>query len=177
MRELRWYEPAINKDARGAHVKYFGKNPEKVAVEGFQVAEVFETRSNKNVIRGIHFQTDPWQPKLVVVTRGAVNLNCFKLPSTVEELEPVQHVMVGAGADTMLEVPAGYGLGYCSLVDDTRVLYLAGSDFNPASDGGIDPFDPDLDLYWGVDRDEAILSEKDRNLPSLREFLKSSERS
>lgn len=158
-------------DIRGTHKKIFGNVPENLNVNNFSISEIFMTENNKNVIRGMHFQKDLPQPKIITVITGKALvkvLNCNMLDvknygkSYTFKLNPEDNVR--------LYVPGDWALGYRIIEDKTRVLYLASEDFNPDGDNGIDPFDKKLDLKWGITKDKAILSERDKTLQTFKNF-------
>lgn len=171
-------EKAVFTDDRGSHVKMFGVTPEKIHVEGFTVKEVFMTTNHVNVIRGMHFQVNPYQPKILSCITGQAWVNVVCLDKNSPNFLITSNFLLTGDlpteeGKTMIVVPPHHALGYRILEEDTRMLYLAGSDFSPTGDVGIHPLDPDLALNWGPDFDlnELILSTRDKTLPSLEEFL------
>lgn len=171
---------AVHSDLRGKHSKFFGKTPETIRVDGFTVQEVFMTTNRANVLRGLHLQVDPEQPKIITCITGSAVVNVVCLDPSSDQFGQVLKTLVGGSGDassTMISVPPLHGLGYRALEDDTRILYLAGADFNAAGDIGVDPFDPDLALDWTTDAEDvftkeaAVLSPRDQELPSFQDFL------
>jgi dTDP-4-dehydrorhamnose 3,5-epimerase len=65
-------------------------------------------------------------------------------------------------------VPAGFAHGFCTLEDETEVMYKVSEYYEPAHDSGIFWADPDLGIEWPVLPQAAILSEKDKALQSFR---------
>ena len=73
----------------------------------------------------------------------------------------------------MLYIPEGFAHGMMALEDNTMLCYASGDDYSPETDGGIRWDDPDIGIQWPLERvSKQILSEKDRKLPTLREYLK-----
>jgi dTDP-4-dehydrorhamnose 3,5-epimerase len=70
---------------------------------------------------------------------------------------------------SQLWVPVGFLHGYCTLTDDTEVIYKVTGLYDPAAERGVIWDDLDLGVAWPVGGGEAILSEKDRVLPRLRD--------
>lgn len=169
---------SLNTDLRGAHTKYYGKGPKVIALPfDYPISEVFITTSNKNIVRGMHFQI-PGQPKLISIITGSIHGNLLCCDPELPEFGKT--VKFTLEPDQRLLVPGKWALGYRSLEDATKILYLAGADFVPGGDAGVDPFDAELDLDWGVAEDgsrftaeHAILSDKDKELPSFAEWKKS----
>ena len=173
----QFLESSHNPDSRGMHSKFFGKGPAKIALnQPYKIEEVFLTTNNKDVVRGMHFQT-PGQPKIIQVITGSLqgNLVCCN-PDLIEFGRGFSYSLNASGGRIL--VPGDWALGYRALEEDTRVLYLAGADFVAGGDTGIDPFDPALELHWGYTGEnsrafvkaDAILSEKDLSLPTFAEY-------
>jgi dTDP-4-dehydrorhamnose 3,5-epimerase len=160
-------------DLRGRHSKFFGDVPEQIVVPGYEIKEVFMTTSRRNVVRGMHFQQPP-QPKIIQVVSGEIHCQVVICDPDDASFASVSTFKLTEGGDRLL-VPGSCALGYRALVDDTRVLYLAGSGFVANGDTGIDPFDADLALDWGpgFDVTAAVLSERDRSLQSFADYAKS----
>ena len=123
--------------------------------------------SQKNVLRGLHFQTNPKaQAKLVSVLKGEifdVVVDLRKNSSTYmkwisEKLSSTNH--------KSLYIPEGFAHGFCVLSNDAYVMYKVNSNFFPEFDSGIIWNDPELNISWPIN--EPILSKKDENLPLLK---------
>lgn len=170
---------AVFNDSRGSHVKFFGQTSESLKVEGFSLKEVFMTVNRKDVLRGIHFQINPPQPKILTCVTGSARVITVCLDPSEEtfgshEVFTLTGDLNSTTGKRQVIVPAGHGLGYLILENDTRMLYMAGDDFNGAGDVGIDPFDEELALPWGdnVTGDTVILSDRDKNLSSFSDYRK-----
>jgi dTDP-4-dehydrorhamnose 3,5-epimerase-like enzyme len=66
-----------------------------------------------------------------------------------------------------LYIPAGLGHGFVSKSEAAVVTYLCDYPYSSEGEFGIDPFDPDLGIDWGIKLDHALISEKDRNAPKF----------
>jgi dTDP-4-dehydrorhamnose 3,5-epimerase len=127
------------------------------------------SRSKPGVVRGLHFQTDPAQGKLVGVVRG-------RIWDVVVDIRPDSptfgsHLSAELTGDSgrLLWIPPGLAHGFCVLGDEPAdVLYKTDQPYNRASEGGILWSDPDLGIDWPV-RD-PIVSERDRQLPTFAEY-------
>jgi dTDP-4-dehydrorhamnose 3,5-epimerase len=122
----------------------------------------------RGVVRGLHFQIPPYeQDKLVRVTRGAI----LDVAVDLRHGSPTfgRHVtaVITAAEATQLFVPAGFAHGFCTLEEDTEVLYKVSAYYAPAHDRGLAWDDPALAIDWPVEPDAAILSDKDRRHPGL----------
>ena len=121
-------------------------------------------------VRGLHFQIPPFaQAKLIRVLKGAV----FDVAVDIRRGSPSfgQHVSrkLTAERGNQLFIPEGFAHGICTLQRDTEVLYKVSAGYSPANDRGILWNDPDLGISWPVDAADAILSEKDKRQPKLKD--------
>lgn len=160
----------IHQDVRGSHRKFFGVTPQALAFPGFEIHEVFMTTNNEGTIRGMHFQADVPQPKIIQVLSGVVHAVALCCDPADERFGTFKKFTLLEENNNRLYIPGRWALGYESYWDDTRVLYFAGADFSPTGDAGIDPFDPELGIEWTVPKERALLSERDQNLQSFAEF-------
>ncbi|MEP9379786.1 dTDP-4-dehydrorhamnose 3,5-epimerase [Aquabacter sp. CN5-332] len=162
--------PARFNDPRG----YFSESYVKARYEQNGVVADF-MQDNESLsepvgtIRGLHFQTPPFaQAKLVRVVQGAV----YDVAVDVRKGSPTFGRWVGANLTAegreQLFVPRGFAHAFCTLVPNTKVLYKVDNSYSKESEGGIVWDDPDLAIDWPVA--EAILSDKDRVLPRLRDY-------
>ena len=127
--------------------------------------------AKKGTVRGLHFQKPPVaQGKLVRVARGSI----LDIAVDIRKASPTyrQHVAVRleAVAGAQLWVPPGFLHGFCTLEDETEVLYKATSYYSPGHDAGVLWSDPDLAINWPLDGMSLVLSEKDQRLPRLRDL-------
>lgn len=125
----------------------------------------------KNTVRGLHLQKPPQaQTKLVRVLRGAI----FDVAVDLRPNSPTygKHASAQLSADEVAHmlIPAGFAHGFCTLADDTLVVYKLSSTYVPGAEVGIIWNDPDLGINWPLGPAEAILSEKDKKLPRFKEF-------
>lgn len=123
------------------------------------------------VIRGLHFQLPPYtQGKLVRVTRGKV----LDVIVDIRKGSPTygEHIGVELSAENwqQLWVPKGIAHGFCTLEPDTEFCYKVDDYYAPEHDAGIAFDDPDLGIEWPVNPASAILSDKDRRQPRLKDI-------
>jgi dTDP-4-dehydrorhamnose 3,5-epimerase len=159
-------------DARGS----FSETYHQLKFAGLGVSADF-VQDNHSVsvcpgtVRGLHFQKPPFaQAKLVRVLRGAI----LDVAVDLRQASPTfgQHVCVRLSAENcnQLFVPTGFAHGFCTLVPDTEVLYKVSNFYAPEHDSGVLWDDPDLRIDWPVQRDAAVLSDKDTRLPRFRDI-------
>ncbi|MDX6590024.1 MAG: dTDP-4-dehydrorhamnose 3,5-epimerase [Solirubrobacterales bacterium] len=160
--------PTVHGDARGFMVETFSRDA--WAEHGVEVDFVQHnhSRSSKGTLRGIHFQTEPGQAKLVRCARGEildVAVDLRRESSTFGQWEA--HVLDDV-SHRQLFVPVGFGHGFAVLSDEADVAYLLSSLYDPLTETGIAWDDPDIGVDWQVA--EPLLSERDRNAPKLAEI-------
>ena len=157
-------------DERG----YFLKDYSQTVFEqnGLQhdLKEVFYTSSFKGVVRALHFQRIQQQPKLIRVVKGRVFDVAVDLRKDSTTLGQWRGFELSEGNKTELLIPGGFGHGYLVL-EDSIVSYKCSKEFHSEYDDGIRWNDPDIAVEWPLDQvEQIILSEKDKNLQSFKEF-------
>lgn len=160
----------------GDHRGFFSEtyNKRALAEAGLDLEFVQDNHSlsaQKGTLRGLHFQTPPFgQDKLVRVTRGAI----LDVAVDLRRGSPTygQHVSAELSAEnwSQLLVPIGFAHGFVTLEPDTEVLYKVTQYYSPECDRGLLWNDPDLGIPWPVAEADAILSDKDRKHPRLRDL-------
>jgi len=128
-----------------------------------------ESRSGKNVVRGLHFQWDPPMGKLMRVVEGAAFLVAVDVRHDSPTVGKWVAQAFSADDKKQLWAPAGFARGVCTLREGTRVQYLCTGSYNGSAEGGIRWNDPAVGIPWPVA--EPLVSAKDRNAPTLREWL------
>lgn len=158
--------PRVFKDNRGYFYESYSKRDfEENGLNYEFVQDNHSYSENKNTIRGLHFQTDPFaQAKLVRCTRGAL----YDVAVDLRKDSPTykQYVAVELTSDNnkQLLIPRGFAHGFLSLTDDVEIQYKADNYYSPANDSGIIYNDPEVNVDWvglGLNG-EPILSDKDK---------------
>lgn len=164
-------DPRVFKDPRG----YFLESYNKSTLEPQGIINDFiqdnQSQSSRGVIRGLHFQKEPHaQTKLIRVTEGAV----FDVAVDIRPGSPTFGHWFGLeiSADNFLQllVPGGFAHGFSVISKHATVFYKCDAYYHPESESGIRYDDPDLQIDWKIDLKTAIISEKDRNLPFLKDL-------
>lgn len=161
-------EPVVHGDERGFMLESYSR--EAWAELGVEVEFVQHnhSRSSRGTLRGIHFQTEPGQAKLVRCARGeildvAVDLRRGS-PTygqwEAQVLDDVKH--------RQYFVPVGFGHGFAVLSETADVCYQVSSYYDPATESGIAWDDPDVGVDWRVT--DPLLSERDKSAPTLAEI-------
>lgn len=170
--EVKLVVPKMHRDARGFLSETFSQRSlEAAGIAGEFVQDNHSMSVAVGTVRGLHFQVPPHaQGKLVRVTRGAIYDVAVDL--RVGSPSYGRHVaaILSAANWTQMWVPVGFGHGFCTLEPDTEVIYKVTEYYAPESDRGLKWDDPDLGIKWPVEPGGAILSEKDRRLPTLKQM-------
>jgi dTDP-4-dehydrorhamnose 3,5-epimerase len=159
-----------HRDERGFFVETYNKK--MFADNGIEtnfVQDNYSFSEKKGVLRGLHFQYSPHaQTKLVLVITGAVYDVIVDLRAGSPTFRKWTSVELNSFDLNMLYVPRGFAHGFCTLKDNTQVLYKVDSLYAPDADSGIRWDDPELAIPWPVASPK--LSEKDRKLPCLKDI-------
>ncbi len=168
--EIRLLKPERFTDSRGFFSETYNKRSFALAGIDLDFVQDNHSRSEKKgTLRGLHFQSPPFaQDKLVRVLAGAI----FDVALDIRHGSPTfgQHVSSIVSADdwSQLFVPIGFAHGFCTLEPYTEVLYKVSNYYSRDHELGLNWADPELGIDWPVSSAEAVLSEKDRQHPDLK---------
>lgn len=165
-------EPTVHGDERGYFMESFSERDFEAAM-GLNVRFVQdnESRSRRGVLRGLHFQREPYaQAKLVRVVQGMVLDVAVDIRPGSATFGKYVAVELSADNHRQLFIPKGFAHGYVVLEEDTVFQYKCDEYYHPESEDGIAWNDPEIGIEWGVEESEIILSEKDTNRKLLREL-------
>ncbi len=163
---LLLFEPKVFEDTRGYFFEAFNANV--FAEEGIEsnFVQDNQSRSSYGVLRGLHYQLDPFaQAKLVRVISGSV----LDIAVDIREGSPTfkQHVAVELSAENkrQLYIPRGFAHGFIVLSATAEFFYKCDNFYSGDHDAGILYNDPELQIDWKLDPSVIQVSEKDKNLP------------
>jgi dTDP-4-dehydrorhamnose 3,5-epimerase len=164
-------EPEVHGDARGFMVETFRRDTwAELGIE-VEFVQHNHSRSARGTLRGLHFQTEPGQAKLVRCPRGRI----FDVAVDLRRDSPTYGQWEGYELDDethrQLFIPVGFGHGFAVLSDEADVTYLLSSAYDPATEAGIAWDDPDVGVAWPVE--DPLLSERDKAAPKLSEVADS----
>ena len=163
--------PFFAGDNRGGFTKIFEKDIYREGGIDFSLNETFLSVSSKNVIRGMHFQLNRPQAKIVNVTKGAVYDIIVDLRPDSKTYKQWRGFTLSQDNHKALFIPRGFAHGFLALEDETHMLYLCDGPYDKETDTGIRFDDPDLNIQWPVeDLDKCIHSARDLQLMSFREY-------
>ena len=163
-------EPQVFEDARGYFFESWNKAKMAEAGLDYEFIQDNQSKSCYGTIRGIHYQKGEFsQAKLVRVLQGTVLDVAVDLRKDSKTFG--QHVAVELSAENnrQLMIPRGFGHGFSVLTPTAVFAYKCDNVYNKASEAGIRFDDPDLKIDWKVKPEEAVLSDKDRVLPFLKD--------
>lgn len=161
-------EPRVFGDARGFFVETL--RAEWLAQAGLNTPFVQDnqSRSRKGVLRGLHYQLQQPQGKLVRCARGKV----FDVAVDVRRGSPHFGQWTGHVLDDVthrqMYIPPGFAHGFCVLSDEADFVYRCTNYYHPASEAGIAWNDPDVGIEWPTLDTPFALSDKDAKLPRLK---------
>lgn len=166
-------EPHMAADNRGLYTKYFEKN---IFLENGITCDFTESsdiRSHKGVIRGLHYQTENSQAKLLHLVKGSIYDVAVDLVADSKTFGKWHGELLRAEENKVFFIPEGFAHGFLALEDDTIFTYQCSGKYVPSSSGGIKWNDESLNISWPLDMvNEVILSEKDKVLQTFKEYCK-----
>ena len=158
-------EPKVHGDSRG----FFQETWRADSYNNIGIPDFVQdnhSRSTRGVLRGLHAQRLQPQGKLVRVSRGAV----FDVAADINPASPTfgKHVAVELSDENhrQLYIPPGYAHGFCVLSETADFLYKCTDYYQPGDEIGVLWNDADIAVAWPIA--EPQLSDKDKNLPTLR---------
>lgn len=163
-------ESALWRDRRGSFMEVYREDAlSEAGIRTSFVQDNFSHSVPKGVIRGLHFQREPWaQAKLVWVVTGRV----YDVVVDIRPDSPTylmwEAFELSGDRPVMIFIPKGFAHGFCTLEEDTRVFYKVDAPYRPDAESGIRWNDPGLAIDWPVA--SPIVSDKDACLPLLSEL-------
>ena len=162
-------EPKVFKDNRGFFLELYRQR--RYADAGIDVTFVQDnhSRSSRGVLRGLHYQMEHPQGKLVTVMTGEV----YDVAVDIRRGSPTYGSWYGcvlsAADHRQLYVPAGFAHGFCTLSESADFLYKCTDYYRPEDEGGVLWNDPDLAIDWPIET--PMLSAKDAAFPTMAAIL------
>jgi dTDP-4-dehydrorhamnose 3,5-epimerase len=163
--------PEVHGDERGFFLETFSHEAWAELGVDADFVQHNQSRSCRGTLRGIHFQIDPGQAKLMRCARGEildVVVDLRRGSPTYGRWEA--HVLDDV-SHHQLFIPIGFGHGFAVLSDIADVAYQVSSYYDPRTESGIAWDDPDIGIDWRLE--EPLLSERDRQAPRLAEVADS----
>ena len=165
-------EPQVFNDDRGFFFESFNQEKFEEAIgRKINFVQDNHSKSTKGVLRGLHYQIPPRaQGKIIRVTQGEVFDVVVDLRKSSETYKKWFGVKLSEDNMKMMFVPKGFAHGFVTLSDVAVFHYKCDELYMPSADGGIIYNDPEINIDWGVDVSQLIMSDKDRVLPKLADI-------
>ncbi|HVI43384.1 MAG TPA: dTDP-4-dehydrorhamnose 3,5-epimerase [Chitinophaga sp.] len=165
------FEPKVFGDHRGYFFESYNANTFKAEGIDYTFVQDNQARSSYGVLRGLHYQLEPHaQTKLVRVLEGRI----IDVVVDIRKGSPTygQSYTIELSAENKLQllVPKGFAHGYAVISETAEVMYKCDNFYHKESEGGIIFNDPALNINWGIDLKDALVSEKDLVLPKLADI-------
>ena len=161
--------PDVFKDERGYFFESYNKERFAKAGLNMDFVQDNESKSDKGVLRGLHFQKPPYaQGKLVRVIKGSVMDVAVDLRKGSPTYGKWESVVLTEENKLQFWIPEGFAHGFVALEDNTIFNYKCTNVYNKESEGSILWNDPDINISWNIDN--PILSEKDKISPLFKNF-------
>jgi dTDP-4-dehydrorhamnose 3,5-epimerase len=167
-------EPKIIKDDRGYFMESYNESTfQKVLGIKIHFVQDNQSFSSKGVLRGLHYQVgEHSQSKLVRVLTGEILDVAVDIRSDSKTYGNYFSVVLSAENQKQLFIPAGFAHGFVVLSETATLFYKCDNFYHKESEGGIIFNDPELNIDWGEESKDWIISEKDKNLPLLKNSRK-----
>ncbi|POY38087.1 dTDP-4-dehydrorhamnose 3,5-epimerase [Flavobacterium alvei] len=168
IKDLVVLTPTVFEDERGYFFESYNKS--KFASLGIHIDFVQDNQSfsKRGTLRGLHYQNPPYsQTKLLRVLEGEIMDVAVDLRKDSPTYGMYFGVLLSAENKKQLLVPQGFAHGFSVLSETAVVSYKCDHYYNKQSEGGIRFDDATLNIDWGMDLKEAIVSEKDMILPNF----------
>jgi dTDP-4-dehydrorhamnose 3,5-epimerase len=162
-------EPTIFEDSRGFFFESFNAKifKEKTGLD-INFIQDNHSKSSKGTLRGLHFQLNPHaQSKLVRVIKGEILDVAVDIRKNSSTYGKHISIILSEKNKKQLFIPKGFAHGFIVMSDIAEVLYKTDDYYYPDLDSGVIYNDPLLNIDWKINKSSIILSEKDKNLPSL----------
>ena len=164
-------EPTVFEDDRGCFSESYNKKKFEKAIGNVSFVQDNESKSSRGVLRGLHFQKPPYaQAKLVRCIEGKVLDIAVDIRDGSDTYGQNVSVELSGENKKQVFIPRGFAHGFLVLSNTAIISYKIDNSYAPAYDSGIRWDDPTLNIHWGVNESEVLVSEKDAKLPFFSEF-------
>jgi|SRR5690554_561018 len=169
IKDLLIIQPRVFPDKRGYFFESY--NAEKFKKNGLSMSFIQDniSKSQKGVLRGLHFQKPPYaQGKLVYVLRGEVLDVAVDLRKNSPTYGKYFSIKLSEENKTQLYVPKGFAHGFATLEENTIFAYKCTDYYNKSAEDSIFWDDPTLNIDWLIEN--PIVSEKDQEANTFNDF-------
>jgi len=163
-------KPQIYTDPRGYFFESFNQGEFKKAGINFSPLQDNESKSVKGVIRGLHYQLNPYpQAKLIRVVAGKILDVALDIRRDSRTFGKWFGIELDSENKDQLLIPHGFAHGFSVLSDIAVIQYKCDNFYNSKHERGINVNDPSLDIYWKLGSLDPIISEKDLKQPFMKD--------
>jgi dTDP-4-dehydrorhamnose 3,5-epimerase len=164
--------PKVFRDGRGWFFESYNRNTFAAAGITETFVQDNHSRSARNTLRGLHFQTHPGQAKLIRCTLGEI----WDVSVDIRPASPTfgRHfgVTLKAEEPRQMLIPVGFAHGFLVTSDVAEVQYKCSNVYDAATESGLAWDDADLAVAWPLQGGAPLISERDKGNQSFRDFKK-----
>jgi dTDP-4-dehydrorhamnose 3,5-epimerase len=165
-------KPTIFKDNRGYFMESYNQKNINKLLGNINFIQDNESESSRGVLRGLHFQKPPYtQAKLVRCLKGSVLDVALDLRKDSKTYGMFETISLTEENKKQLFIPKGFAHGFIVLSKSAIFSYKVDNYYNSDSESGVLWSDLDLNIDWEINKNEIIVSEKDKNLPTFNEII------
>lgn len=169
---LKVITPQVFGDSRGFFMETYNKNDFTEAGIDVDFVQDNQSASTKNVLRGLHFQINFPQDKLVRVVKGAVYDVAVDLREGSKTFGKWYGVELSDENKKQFFIPKGFAHGFYVLSDYAEFAYKCSDFYHPNDEGGLIFDDPDIGVEWPfASKEDLVMSEKDTKWGGLKEYM------
>lgn len=167
-------EPTVFGDERGYFMETYEKNAfEEIGITGDFIQDN-QSCSKKGVLRGLHFQKNHSQAKIVRCIKGEVFDVAVDLRPGSRTYGKWEGVVLSGENKKMIYIPRGFAHGFLVLSDTAEFCYKVDNIYDHESEGGLQWNDKDVNIKWpevkGITPEKYLTAEKDSKWPTLKEL-------
>ena len=167
--------PAVYGDERGYFMETYNRNDMEEVGLHYNFVQDNQSASKKGVLRGLHFQINYPQDKLVRVISGEVYDVAVDLRKGSDSFGKHFGILLSAENKKQFLIPKGFAHGFLVVSDFAEFCYKVTDFYHPNDEGGLIYNDPDIGVNWpipeGMTEKDIILSDKDKIHPTFKEYL------
>ena len=166
-------EPTVFGDNRGYFMETYSKKDFEELGLYYDFVQDNQSKSKKGVLRGLHFQKENTQAKLVRVLKGEVFDVAVDLRPNSSTYGKWEGVILSEENKKMFMIPRGFAHGFLVLSDEAEFTYKCDDMYNGEAEGGLKWDDADVGVIWplgNMKKEDLITSEKDAKWPSLKQL-------
>jgi dTDP-4-dehydrorhamnose 3,5-epimerase len=169
--EVLLIKPKVFEDERGYFKESYNLNDFEEFLPGVKFVQDNESKSTRGVLRGLHFQKPPHaQAKLIRVIQGSIWDVAVDIRPESPTFKQFVYAELNAENHYQFFIPRQFAHAFLVTSDIAIVQYKTDNYYHPASDSGIHPHDPEINIPWPLPQKNHLLSGKDKVLPFLADI-------